>query len=60
MCGGWSVVGRGLAGYLPDHDQQRFNRHAPALAPDASSAVVRSWWWVERGPKHVVLHINVK
>jgi len=23
--GGWSVAGRGLAGSLPDHDQQRSN-----------------------------------
>ena len=34
----WSVVGRGL----PDHDQQRSNRHAPAVKPEAPSAVVRS------------------
>jgi hypothetical protein len=25
------VVGRGLAGNLPDHDQQHSNRHAPTL-----------------------------
>jgi hypothetical protein len=36
--GGWSVVGRGL----PDHDQQRSNRHVPAVKPEAPSAVVRS------------------
>jgi hypothetical protein len=29
--GGWSVVGRGL----PDHDQQRFNRHDPTVKPEA-------------------------
>jgi len=34
----WSVVGRGL----PDHDQQRSNRHAPTVKPEAPSAVVRS------------------
>jgi hypothetical protein len=40
---GWSVVGRGLAGYdLPDHDQQRSNRHAPTVKPEAPSAVVCS------------------
>jgi len=26
----------------PDHDQQRSNRHAPAVKPEAPSAVVRS------------------
>jgi len=44
--GGWSVVGRGLAGYasnnLPDHDQQLSNLHAPTAKPEAPSAVVRS------------------
>jgi len=41
--GGSSVVGRGLAGYhLPDHDQQRSNRHASTVKPEAASAVVRS------------------
>jgi len=45
--GGWSVVGRGLAGYagthnLPDHDQQRSNHHAPTVKPEAPSATVRS------------------
>jgi len=52
----WSVAGRGLA----DHDQQRSNRHAPKVKPEAPSAVVRSWWWAERSPKHVEPHINVK
>jgi len=33
---------RGLAGYLPEHDQQRSNRHAPTVKPEAPSAVVRS------------------
>jgi len=36
--GGWSVVGGGL----PDHDQQRSNRHAPTVKPEAPIAVVRS------------------
>jgi len=33
-----------MAGYadLPDHDQQRSNRHAPTVKPEAPSAVVRS------------------
>jgi len=26
----------------PDHDQQRSNRHAPTVKPEAPSAVVRS------------------
>jgi len=66
--GGWRVVGRGLAGYaktefphnVPDHDQQRSNRHNPAIKPEAPSAAVRSWRWVEWRPKHVEPHINVK
>ena len=45
---------------VPDHDQQRSNRHAPTAKPEAPSAVVRSWWWAERHPKHVEPHINVK
>ena len=36
--GGWNVVGRGLA----DRDQQRSNRHAPTVVPEAPSAVVCS------------------
>jgi len=35
----WSVAGRGL----PDHDQQRSNRHAPTVKPEAANAVVSSW-----------------
>jgi hypothetical protein len=31
----WSVVRRGLT----DHDQQRSNRHAPTVEPEAPSAV---------------------
>jgi hypothetical protein len=27
---------------LPDHDQQRYNHHAPTVEPEAPSAVVRS------------------
>ena len=54
--GGWSFVGRGL----PDHDQQRSNHHAPKVKTEAPSAVVLSWWWAERRPKHVEPHINVK
>jgi len=45
---------------LPDHDQQRCNHHAPTVEPEAPSAVVRSWWWAERRPKHVEPHTNVK
>jgi hypothetical protein len=49
------------AGYnLPDHDQQRSNRHAPTVKPEAPSAIVRSLWWAERHPIHVEPHINVK
>jgi len=42
-------IGRGLT----DHDQQHSNRHAPTVKPEAPSAVIRSWWWAERRPKHV-------
>jgi len=56
---GWSVVGHGLVS-LQDHDQQRSNRHAPTVKTEAPSAVVRSWWWAERRPKHVEPHKNVK
>jgi hypothetical protein len=38
----WSVVGRGLAGYLLDHDQQCSNHHAPTIEPEAPSAVLDS------------------
>jgi hypothetical protein len=61
--GGSSVVGRGLAGYTvqtttgrlyrPDHDQQRWQHHAPTVKPEAVNAVVSSWWWAWRRPKHV-------
>jgi len=34
--GASSVVGRGL----PDHDQQRSNRHRPTVKPEAINAVV--------------------
>jgi hypothetical protein len=58
----WSVaVGTLLVAVCKaDHDQQRSNRHAPTVKPEAPSAVVRSWWWAERRPKHVEPHINVK
>jgi len=36
--GGSSVVGRGL----PDHDQQRWYRHAPTVKPEAANAVASS------------------
>jgi len=45
---------------LPDHDQQHSNHDAPTVEPEAPSAVVLSWWWAERRPKHVKPHINVK
>jgi hypothetical protein len=54
-----SVVGRGLAG-RPDHDQQRCYRHVPAVKPEAANAVVSSWWWAWRSPKHVKPHKNIK
>jgi hypothetical protein len=54
--GGSSVVSIGLA----DHDQQRSNRHFPTVKPEVASAVVCSWWWADRRPKHVEPQINVK
>jgi len=42
---------------LPDHDQQRSNHQAPTVEPEVLSAVVHSWWWAERRPKHVESHI---
>ena len=50
--GGWSVVGRGLAGYnLRDHDQQRPSRFSPSVKPETPNAVVCSWWWTGRRRK---------
>jgi len=58
-CGG--IDGCGLAGYdLPDHDQQCCYRHTPMVKPEAANAVVSSWWWAWRCPKHVEPHIDVK
>jgi len=56
--GGSSVVGRGLA--MPDHDQQRCYCHAPTVKPEAANAVVSTWRWARKRPKHVEPHINVK
>jgi hypothetical protein len=44
------------AGHWPDHDQQCSNRFSPTVKPEAPSAVVCSWWWVGRRPKHVEPH----
>jgi hypothetical protein len=51
----WSWSGRFL-----DHEQQRSSRFPPKVKPEAPSAVVCSWWWAGRRPKHVEPHINVK
>ena len=45
---------------VPDHDQQRSSRFSPTVKPEAPSAVVCSWWWAKRRPKHGEPHINVK
>jgi len=37
--GGSTVVGRGRA-CRPDHDQQHYYHHAPAVKPEAATAVV--------------------
>jgi hypothetical protein len=39
---------------------QTTTNNAPTVKPEAHSAVVRSWWWAERRPKHVEPHINIK
>jgi hypothetical protein len=54
--GGSSAVGRGL----PDHDLQRFYCHASTVKPEAVNAVVSSWRWTRKRPKHAEPHKNVK
>jgi hypothetical protein len=45
----WSVA---VAGYnLPDHDQQHCYRHAPTVKPEASNAILSSWWRGEKAPE---------
>jgi hypothetical protein len=34
--------------------------NAPTVKPEAVNAVVSSWRWAWRRPKHVERHINVK
>jgi len=46
-----------LSALRTDHDQQRSNRFSPTVKPEAPSAVVSSWWWAGRCPKHVEPHI---
>jgi len=45
---------------LTDHDQQCSGRCTPTVKPKTPSAVVCSWWWAGRRPKHLEPHINVK
>jgi len=40
--GGSSAVGRGLAGYQPDHDQQHCYHRTPTVKPEAADTVVCS------------------
>jgi len=40
--------------------ERRSSRSSPTVKPEAASAVVCSWWWAGRQPKHVEPHINVK
>jgi len=57
----WSMVVAALLVVVwLDHDQQRCYHHAPAVKPEAANAVVSSWWWVWRCPKHVEPHINIR
>jgi len=56
----WKVaVGALLVVADHDHEQQRSNSHSPKVKPEVPSAVVCSWWWAGRHPKHVGPHINV-
>ena len=62
-CTGFTVGEKWLErcwSWTPVHDQQHSNHHAPTIKPVAPSAVVRSWWWAKRCPKHAEPHINVK
>jgi hypothetical protein len=43
-----------------DHEHQRSNHHFPTVKPEDASAVVCSWWWAVKHPKHVEPHINVE
>jgi len=56
----WRLVVGALLVVVHDHNHQRSNHHSPTVKPEAPSAVVCSWWWAERHPKHVEPHINVK
>jgi hypothetical protein len=56
----WSVV---VAALLVVVCQTTTNNavttNAPTVKPDAVNAVVSSWWWAWRRPKHVERHINL-
>jgi len=52
----WSVV----VGALLVVVWQTTSNNALTVKPEAPGAVVRSWWWAGRRPKHVEPHINVK
>jgi len=57
MCGStWHMCG---TSGRPDHDQQHCYHHAQTVKPEAADAVVCSWWWAWKGPKHVEPHTNV-
>jgi hypothetical protein len=43
----------------PDHYQQHSKRFLLTVEQEAPSAVVCSWWWAGRRPKHVDPHMNV-
>jgi len=48
--GGSGAVGRGRAG-RPDHDQQHCYHHAPAVKPEAATAVVELLMMGARTPE---------
>ena len=55
------VVGRCQAQYVPDNVQQlHVQQPSTYEKPEAASAVLGSWWWALRRPKHVGLHMDME
>jgi hypothetical protein len=60
--GGSSVVDRGLASYEESANPRPTTMLTPRskVKPEVVNAVLSSWWWAWRSPKHVERHKNVK
>jgi hypothetical protein len=56
----WSVAVAALLVVVWQVTCQTTTNNAPTVKPEAPSAVLRSWWWAQRRPKHAEPHINVK